>query len=344
MDSVPFAFCLAVVHTLPTYIADLYRRFVQSDSNHGSNHSNLLRLSNSIWREAVLSLSKDEEDDKTKYRVMAYITIYPGEKRGMCFCELNESTTGFAKAVTLKDVESSRFLRSGNVCFENGPPRREEFEHISLKEAFIKLVIPFSADGVDFRIREDHLFFVDVLNNLHKHQLVCPIVRLRYQASEIYEKVETELNNFLIFQIQQRCLRHFYAPDRSRTIPFSIPKDVFLKLFNQPQLETTTDFPVALSTEVLEEFIAKWKNSSTDCGHDSLMFDDNLDHEDLQRMGFKEITKWKKFRRFITAVGLGSRISPYRWYRMDSPKYRLYVGFSTVTRMGQIRTHMNQQP
>uniref|UniRef100_A0A1I8ANP6 SAM domain-containing protein n=1 Tax=Steinernema glaseri TaxID=37863 RepID=A0A1I8ANP6_9BILA len=74
------------------------------------------------------------------------------------------------------------------------------------------------------------------------------------------------------------------------------------------------------------------------------MFDDNLNHEDLQRMGFKEVTRHKKLRRLVRAVGLGSFISSYRSYSMDSPKYRLSVGFFSVTRMGHIRTYINKQP
>uniref|UniRef100_A0A1I8AH63 Uncharacterized protein n=1 Tax=Steinernema glaseri TaxID=37863 RepID=A0A1I8AH63_9BILA len=339
MDSVPFAFCLSVVHNLPAYASDLYRRYVQSDSNLG----NLLRLTSPIWREAVLSLSKDENDDKAKYRVMSYITIYPGEERGMCFCEIREDTLGFSKNATMKDIESSRFLRSGDIWFVDGPPRREEFEHITLEEAFIQLVIPFSAHGVDFRIREDQFFFIDVLSNLHKHQLVFPTVDLQYQSSEIYGKVETELNNFLTFQIEQGYLKNVYAPNRPG-IPFSIPNEVFQKLLRQPQLKATTDFPTTFSKEAFEDLVARWKNSSTNCDHESLMFDDNLDHEDLRRMGFKEVTRHKKLCRFIRTVGLGSLISSYRWYRMDSRKYRLSVVFSTVTRKGHIRTYINKQP
>uniref|UniRef100_A0A1I8AGM6 FBA_2 domain-containing protein n=1 Tax=Steinernema glaseri TaxID=37863 RepID=A0A1I8AGM6_9BILA len=336
MESVPFAFCLSVVHTLPVTSFDLYKPPVQS----GTNHSNLIRLSSAIWREAVLSLSKDEEDGKKMYRVMSSITIFPGKERGMCFCELTEDTHRFPSTLTLRDVESSRFLRSGDVSFRDRPLLRADAEHISLKDAFIKLVIPFSAVSVDFQINVDYLFFIDVLNNLHKHQLVLSSVCLQNQSSMIYGKVETELNNFLTFQIEQGCLRHFYAPDRHH-IPFSIPKEVFLKLLIQPQLEVTADFPVAFSTEALEDFVARWKNSSTYCYHESLTFDDNLDHENLQRMGFKEITKWKKLRRFVRAVGFGSRINSYRTYCVDSSKYSLRLRFSSVTRMGLIRTWRN---
>uniref|UniRef100_A0A1I8AHT0 N-acetyltransferase domain-containing protein n=1 Tax=Steinernema glaseri TaxID=37863 RepID=A0A1I8AHT0_9BILA len=74
------------------------------------------------------------------------------------------------------------------------------------------------------------------------------------------------------------------------------------------------------------------------------MLDDNIHHEDFQRMGFKEITKWKKLRRLVRAVGLGSRISSYRSYCVSSPKYYHRLGFSSVTRIGDIYTYAKRSP
>uniref|UniRef100_A0A1I7Y7Z0 Uncharacterized protein n=1 Tax=Steinernema glaseri TaxID=37863 RepID=A0A1I7Y7Z0_9BILA len=333
METVPFAFTNAVVNALP---AEVYAAYCCPLLSEEKSLWNLKRLSSAIWSEPASRVYEDLTTFNARYRQMSQVTIYPGEERGMCFCEIKEDTPQFPRNITLKDVISSRFLRTGSINFVDKKPHEDNLDHISLEDAFTKLVIPFSVDGLDFYIDKDHLFFLDVLNKLHKYQLVLSSLFLGSLSSELYERVESEFNKFLTFQIEQRCLRKFYTPDAQK-FPFSIPDDVFSKLFSQPQLEYTNHrLSARFPTEALEALVARLRFSPRSCYHEKLTFDENLNHKKLQRMGFKEITRWKKLRRLLRAVKLRSLMSSYRAYLLEFQECRLRVVYCTSTMMGRI--------
>uniref|UniRef100_A0A1I8AHB3 FTH domain-containing protein n=1 Tax=Steinernema glaseri TaxID=37863 RepID=A0A1I8AHB3_9BILA len=330
METVPFVFSLAVVDALHVEVSS----FGIWSMDRNSPHRNLIRLSSPIWSQAALSLYEDVNGDKMRYRVMNNVTIYRGKERGMCFCEIEECNRPFRTKLSLKDVKSTRFLRSSSVSFTDTQLHGDKFEQISLEDAFIKLVIPFASGLLEFDIQKDKIFFLDVLSKLQEHELVLTRVSLGSLSIEMYDKVEKEMNKFVTFQIKQGCLRDLGVP-YLRDFSLSIPKEELSAIFYQPQFEST-NFEATFPTKAFEAFAERWSKWPTSLYRPNLSFEDDLNHKDLQRMGFKEITRWKKLRRLLKAVGLGSHISSYRSYKIISQKYRLYVTFSSVTRLGYI--------
>uniref|UniRef100_A0A1I8AH68 Uncharacterized protein n=1 Tax=Steinernema glaseri TaxID=37863 RepID=A0A1I8AH68_9BILA len=332
MDSVPFAFSLAVVSLLPM---ERRRSFSQPTIALESPYQCLLRLSSTIWSEAALSFFEDVAERKMKYREISIVRIFRGEQRGMCRCEIMERTDGVLRRISLKDLESSRFLRSGAVEFVGWRHDESDFESVSLEEAFAKLVIPFCTHSLGFRIHRDHDFFLDVLQKLHEHQLVLTGLRIEVLTCEMYKKVQAEFNRFLTFQIRQGCLRQLHTP-LFRSVPFSIPKEVFFELFTQPQLQHTTHFPVVIPSELFEAFVTGWRSSPSYCKHTELNFEQRLKHKDLRRMGFQEVTPKKKVRRMLAFFGFGSTLSNHREYHAVSGKFPLRLKLYNSTKHGHI--------
>uniref|UniRef100_A0A1I7ZTR3 Uncharacterized protein n=1 Tax=Steinernema glaseri TaxID=37863 RepID=A0A1I7ZTR3_9BILA len=191
MDTVPFAFSAAVAQFIPRFLYIGSLPCVPLFRGRPWNHVNLIRLSSPIWSVAA------QDVHNTKYKHVFSVHIFPGEERGMCRYELVELTFGFPK-VSPEEAETSLFLRSGVVNFLDWEPSSDDsLRSMSLREAFKRLVIPFCANAVSFETRRNSGFLLEVLQEMHHHQLVVSGLCLKWISAEAYREAESEFNAFL---------------------------------------------------------------------------------------------------------------------------------------------------